>query len=225
MTATETIATPLHSNGDTVNTDVFEAFSAGLTNKGYCIFPNALPLSLTQALYHQVQTAELAFAQAGIGRGKDNAQNRFIRSDESCWIEGNTEAERLWLEWTGQLRLYLNRQLFLGLQSFESHFSLYRRGTFYRQHLDAFKGEANRMVSVVAYLNPGWEAADGGQLTLYDPANQDPLIQVTPAFGTVVIFLSEEFPHEVLPSWRDRYSIAGWYRVNNSARSPINPSR
>jgi SM-20-related protein len=30
----------------------------------------------------------------------------------------------------------------------------------------------------------------------------------------VVIFLSERIPHEVLPATRDRYSIAGWFRVN-----------
>jgi len=32
----------------------------------------------------------------------------------------------------------------------------------------------------------------------------------------LVIFLSEEFPHEVLPANTHRYSIAGWFRVNNS---------
>lgn len=35
--------------------------------------------------------------------------------------------------------------------------------------------------------------------------------------GTLVVFLSEEFEHEVLPAKRDRYSIAGWFRVNPSA--------
>jgi SM-20-related protein len=42
-------------------------------------------------------------------------------------------------------------------------------------------------------------------LVLYrSDADQDP-IHVTPAFGTVMAFLSEELHHEALPAWRDRY--------------------
>ena len=46
---------------------------------------------------------------------------------------------------------------------------------------------------------------------------------VTPSFGTIVVFLSEEFPHEVLPAKRDRYSIAGWFRLNSSIANNIDP--
>ena len=46
---------------------------------------------------------------------------------------------------------------------------------------------------------------------------------MTPSFGSVAIFLSEEFPHEVLPATRDRYSIAGWFRVNTSTADRIDP--
>jgi SM-20-related protein len=48
-------------------------------------------------------------------------------------------------------------------------------------------------------------------------------IKVLPSFGTIVVFLSEEFPHEVLPAKRDRYSIAGWFRLNNSIDNNIDP--
>ncbi|MET0091118.1 MAG: hypothetical protein ABW068_14070, partial [Candidatus Thiodiazotropha sp.] len=36
---------------------------------------------------------------------------------------------------------------------------------------------------------------------------------------------SERFPHEVLPAQRDRYSIAGWYRVINNQQGRIDPPR
>ena len=39
---------------------------------------------------------------------------------------------------------------------------------------------------------------------------------VNPTFGTMIIFLSESFPHEVLISHATRRSIAGWFRVSGS---------
>jgi SM-20-related protein len=50
-------------------------------------------------------------------------------------------------------------------------------------------------------------------------------LKVIPALGTLAIFLSEEFPHEVLPTHRDRYSIAGWYRINASSADRVDPPR
>ena len=81
------------------------------------------------------------------------------------------------------------------------------------------------MVSTVVYLNQNWGAEDGGELVLYrDDADQEG-IKVTPLMGTIVVFLSEEFPHEVLPANRDRFSIAGWYRVNGSTAARVDPPR
>jgi SM-20-related protein len=78
---------------------------------------------------------------------------------------------------------------------------------------------------VVVYLNPGWQPVDGGELVIYtDEVDQDS-IRVTPAFGTLVVFLSEDFPHEVLPAQRDRYSIAGWFRLNTSTSDRVDPPR
>ncbi len=37
----------------------------------------------------------------------------------------------------------------------------------------------------------------------------------------MMVFLSEELPHEVLPAIRDRYQIAGWFRLNNSIANNI----
>jgi len=136
-----------------------------------------------------------------------------------------------WLSWTQSLQAFLNRRLFLGLFSFESHFAHYAKGDFYKKHKDAFKGEGNRVLSVVVYLNQYWSKQDGGELVIY-PNQQstsavidDHTVSVTPGFGTVVVFLSEEFPHEVLAAQRDRYSIAGWFRLNCSIDNNIDPPR
>ena len=70
------------------------------------------------------------------------------------------------------------------------------------------------------YLNDDWQASDGGELVVYDEHSQEVLHRVLPSAGTLVCFLSEEFPHEVLPAHRDRMSIAGWFRIDD----PIAPS-
>lgn len=222
----------LGSNFASVDDDeaLFARLAENLTEKGWSVIPNALPADLTAALFDQLQHERpQAFSPAGVGRSLDHNLNPFVRSDEIKWIDGATKAEQQWLEWTSRLQSALNRKLFLGLFSFESHFAHYRPGTFYKRHLDAFKDQAfknatNRVLSVVAYLNPGWLPEDGGELLMYGVANDENL-QVTPAFGTLVVFLSEEVPHEVLPANRDRYSIAGWYRVNNSLNDQIDPPR
>ena len=90
---------------------------------------------------------------------------------------------------------------------------------------EPFKGESNRILSLVVYLNPDWTADDQGELVLYRDEDDSQGIKVTPTFGTVVAFLSEEFPHEVLPANRDRYSIAGWYRLNTSQPDRVDPPR
>jgi SM-20-related protein len=204
---------------------LFENIARDLLDKGYSVNPSALPEHLTRALRQHVHTMHTSqFDAAGIGRQQAHALNHFVRTDEICWITGESRAGQHWLSWTQSLQTFLNRRLFLGLFSFESHFAHYAPGDFYKKHLDAFKGEANRILSLVVYLNPGWLPDDGGELVIYHGAEPESL-KVTPSLGTVVSFLSEEFPHEVLPAKRDRYSIAGWFRVNTSTARRIDPPR
>lgn len=200
--------------------------AASLLAKGYAVVPNALPPLLAEGLWLQLQHMSPAqFHRAGVGRERDHALNQFVRTDEICWINGESAAGAAWLDWCQHVQRELNRQLFLGLFSFESHFAHYAPGDFYRRHLDAFKGEANRVLSLVAYLNPGWQPDAGGELVLYTGAGEGENLKVTPAFGTLVLFLSEDFPHEVLPAQRDRYSVAGWFRVNSSSLERADPPR
>jgi SM-20-related protein len=206
---------------------LFEFISNDIIEKGYSIRPYALPENLTHLLLHHItELPKSNFKRAGIGRAKNHSINDFIRTDEISWITGNNEACNAWISWTKALQDYLNRRLFLGLFSFESHFARYTKGDFYKKHKDAFKGEGNRVLSVVVYLNQHWVASDGGELVIYDkklPVSaimDNRKITVVPSFGTIVVFLSEEFVHEVLPAKRDRYSIAGWFRLNNNIDPP-----
>ncbi|HEY5930165.1 MAG TPA: 2OG-Fe(II) oxygenase, partial [Burkholderiales bacterium] len=64
------------------------------------------------------------------------------------------------------------------------------------------------------YLNQDWRDADGGELRLY--LEREPLtrhVDIRPDGGTLVLFLSEKFPHEVLPAKRERHSLTGWFKA------------
>ena len=213
-----------HDSGEAEFSDFFERIARDLQEKGFSINPCALPVALAEDLAAHLQNMpEFKFEQAGIGRDQAHSLNNFVRSDEISWITGESEAGQRWLSWTGKLQQYLNRRLFLGLFSFESHFAHYSPGDFYKRHYDAFRGQANRVLSVVVYLNRAWQPDDGGELVLYLDDKDQQGIKVTPSFGTVAVFLSEEFPHEVLPATRDRFSIAGWFRVNTSTAERVDP--
>lgn len=205
---------------------MFDLIASDLRSKGYSIQKNALPPGLISELLDTFTAIPSeALKQAGIGRAHGQQWNAEIRRDEIAWIEStHGGAAGRWLEFSAQLQQYLNRTLMLGLFSFESHFAHYAPGAFYRTHVDAFKGQANRILSVVLYLNPEWGPEDGGEMILYsDPGTLDVLETVQPLGGTLAVFLSEDFPHEVLPAKRHRYSIAGWYRVNTSSMMRIDP--
>lgn len=203
---------------------LFESIAAGLEKQGVVVLPAALPESLTEGLMDYLASLESgAFHAARIGRGARQTRNRFVRRDRIHWIGNEHPGGAAWLDWLERLMRYLNRRLFLGLFSVESHLSLYRPGDFYRKHLDAFKGHSNRVLSLVTYLNRGWEPEQGGELVIYSPADDGELLRITPGFGTLVLFLSEEFPHEVLPTQRDRYGVAAWFRLNGSVSDGLVP--
>ena len=215
-----------NDDGNTIDETLFSQIANDIEVQGYSIRPNALPDAIAaDLLAHQLSLTKQKYSDAGIGRGDDYLQNEFVRTDEICWINGDSEAGQQWLTWTANLQSYLNKRLFLGLFSFESHFAHYAPGDYYKRHYDAFKGESNRVLSVVTYLNSAWSADDGGDLVLYQNDHDRDGIHVVPLYGTIAIFLSEEFPHEVLPASRDRYSVAGWFRINTSIDNKIDPPR
>lgn len=190
------------------------------------VLPYFLPTVVSEGLFIEACQMDASyFNRAKIGREKQQHINDFVRTDQIHWIQGKTDFQKSFMHFMELFRVELNRRLFMGLFDYESHFAHYAKGDYYKRHLDAFKGRSNRVLSTVLYLNPGWTQDDGGELVMYKKKQQDALLKVTPLFGTFVIFLSERFPHEVLPAKRDRYSVAGWFRVNNSLGGQIDPAR
>ena len=132
------------------------------------------------------------------------------------WLsDGETfPCQRAYLGTLEEMRLVLNRGLFLGLVDFEGHFAVYPPGGFYKPHLDRHRDTQDRILSVILYLNPAWQAGDGGELRMRTTPGErgGEFITVEPRMGTLVCFLAGDFWHEVLPAHKTRASVTGWFR-------------
>lgn len=156
------------------------------------------------------------FTKAAIGKGDRKQVRAEIRSDEVLWMDSTSLSplQAIFWEKIAEVRQVLNRRCFLGLKSFEGHFARYPIGSFYKRHLDQFHAVPHRIVTVILYLNESWTEADGGQLRMYFPQEDgsERVEDVLPIGGRLVVFLSEEIPHEVMPTQKERISITGWLR-------------
>jgi SM-20-related protein len=191
--------------------------AAGLAHQDWVCCPGFLPPARTEALRHESQVLYQVgrFHAAGIGREAE--RQPAVRGDEILWLDEESDwgpqGARLLREELSLLRDAINAETFLGLQDFEGHYAVYPAGARYARHVDRFKSESRRVVSLVLYLNEGWGAGDGGELCLYDGvADSQPAVRIAPQGGTLVCFLSDAVPHEVLQARRPRLSLAGWFR-------------
>lgn len=193
-------------------TDVLDA----LAGPGWIVLPAVMPASLLDALRNELLTQDAAgaFHAAGIGRGAAHHVEQAIRGDRIAWLQEDWPAATVYLSLMDDLRQALNRSLFLGLAEYEAHYACYEAGAGYRRHVDRHaSGQGGaRVVSTVCYLNaPGWPASGGGELVLHPGTGE--AVRVSPEGGTLVLFRSDDMPHEVLPTTRQRLSIAGWMRT------------
>jgi len=184
-----------------------------LAEQGWAIVANALPADLTLALAKECRArANLGVLQpAGVGRGSAHGVQEGVRGDHIQWLEpGQCAAGDRYLGMLDELRGQLNQALYLGLEDYEGHFALYPPGTFYQKHLDRFRDDDRRAVSAVFYLNSDWQPEQGGALRLYLADGRE--LDVLPEAGTLVLFLSADLAHAVLPATRERLSLTGWLR-------------
>lgn len=119
-------------------------------------------------------------------------------------------------------------------------------GSKYPLHIDNPQGISagdTRKLTCILYLNPNYkDGTDGGELRLLLPPNIDEdkrttkleIVDLTPEGGRILLFWSDEIPHEVLPtglqpeegsmeeehesSLLDRYALTVWIPTENMAR-------
>lgn len=190
--------------------------------KGYAVIEDAFDSTFINALLDDCHRINPKFKLAGIGRQQNLQVDKSIRTDKTYWFDHSSQAQTAYLNAMEEMRNNLNRYFFLGLFDYECHYAKYQQGDFYKKHYDAFKGRSNRVFTTILYLNT---PKSGGELVIYKPKSKDTEITLKPKSGTLVMFESERFMHEVLPTANDRYSIAGWFRKNASISGVIDPPR
>ncbi|MBN2783126.1 MAG: 2OG-Fe(II) oxygenase [Campylobacterales bacterium] len=191
---------------------LYEKITDALVKDGYIVIDDAFDRYMATELFKYVK-GESEFKRAGISTGNELHIDGDRRRDKINWLDEDDGIQSKFLDFAKGLQEYLNRELFLCLSYYEAHFAIYENGAFYEKHLDCFKNFKNRVVTTVFYMNENWSDGDGGELIVYDE-NDKFLKKVEPLFNTLVVFLSEKFPHEVLKANAKRYSIAGWFRVD-----------
>jgi SM-20-related protein len=197
---------------DALDPATLEAIADGLAGPGWAVVPAFLPSPLVQILAEELAAKDAAgeLRPAAVGAGHRRAVRADVRGDRIQWVAGaGSETERAVVARLEGLREGLNAALQLGLFELECHYACYPPGAFYARHLDRSPAGAERVVSVVQYLNPGWSLEDGGELRIHAA---DRPVDVPPIGGTLVVFLSERLEHEVRPARRDRRSLTGWFR-------------
>lgn len=198
----------------------YEDLIEHILSDGYGVADNFLNPAETAALasqLHQRQTNG-QFRQAGMGNENTTATvDTQTRGDHIAWLHAATATseETAFLSRIGLFMDYLNQTCYLGLRDCEFHYASYAIGTFYKRHLDRFRTDSHRKLSVICYLNQDWHTEDGGQLALYltDKQGNEYTKLIDPLGGRLVCFESDRLEHAVLPATRERLSLTGWLRT------------
>jgi SM-20-related protein len=189
-----------------------------IAQQGYAVIEQFMSHKEIASLAKQAKilhsTGNMHRAKTGISK----VENSTLRGDFIHWIEADeaSEAVMAYLNTMTDLQQAINQAFFLGLFELESHFAIYPPGAGYQKHLDQFIGKEERKISCILYLNEGWHHEDGGQLRMYlDKKDERRFMDINPQAGTLVVFLSSDFLHEVLPATRERISLTGWFRTRS----------
>ncbi|MCB0373085.1 MAG: 2OG-Fe(II) oxygenase [Muricauda sp.] len=175
---------------------------------------------LRDGLYSEIRSFFLGklpnFQEAGIGADADNQINTKVRGDFTHWLDRKRDAEleSFW-NLVDEIIHMFNRYCYLSLSGYEFHLAHYPSGGHYDKHLDQFENRNNRMISVVIYLNEGWQKGNGGELEIFEKDGSSFLVD--PLAGRCVMFKSAEVPHAVLEAHKSRFSLTGWLLYQPSA--------
>ena len=190
---------------------LFDVIADGLAERSYAIADQFLSQNEVDSILALDEFTNSAdrFKKAGIGRQQTLQINENIRGDYIQWLDKKAAPPVLspYLQRVEQLMDFLNQTLFLSLKDFEIHLTAYPVGAFYKRHLDQFKRDDHRKLSIICYLNKDWEEEHGGQLRIFHPQGSSDIL---PLAGRLVCFRSDQLEHEVLPATRERLSLTGW---------------
>ena len=181
-------------------------------------------LGADRALAARDAARSLAAAEAlrapGLGRGADHRLDPTVRGDQTAWLRDHLADPRLAVVSARfeALRVELNAATWLGLTHFTVQLACYPGGgAGYARHLDALRGSINRVVTAIVYLNPEWLPEHGGLLRLFVTGTPEE----APLLDRLVVFRSDAVPHEVCPTFAERWALTAWFRKRDPERPAI----
>lgn len=209
----------LYENISFVENPIYEKIINDIGLQNYSIiddfFSSETVSKLRQSLLNKHEADR--FKKAAIGNRVNETIVKSIRGDHILWIDElrANEAELLFFDRINDLVTYLNKTCFMGILQKEFHYALYPKDTFYKRHIDTFKNDDRRKLSIVCYLNEeDWKPENGGELVLYFDDNGTEIENaIYPFPGRIVIFESQIIEHEVKPVETERLSITGWLKT------------
>lgn len=181
-----------------------------LLHQPYMILDHFLPTHLLedlQAYFSKIKEEE-RLRQAGIG--KHSEQVTAIRSDMIYWLPDEVKELNPTLCHIQNFMDELCRFYRIPTLVPELHLAEYPQGAYYKKHVDTFKNDNSRMITFILYLNAGYKEGDGGQLRIF--LEDETFIDIAPLNNRLVVFKSDELPHEVLPTHTTRKSLTGWFK-------------
>lgn len=187
---------------------MLEQIVRDIKDKGWSFQRNILTAHDMSGISEFFRTHRPEFEAAKIGKGQTRQRDESIRGDYTFWIDPlNPPAEfARAMQILEELKKNLNREIFLGAKEYECHLAYYPPGTFYQKHVDRFNNDSSRVFTFIFYVHDNWQPGDGGELILYT----DEEVTINPVPGSLMVFLSDNLPHEVKPCTRERRSFTGW---------------
>lgn len=191
-----------------MNTNMLDQIVRDIKAKGWSFRENILTPDDISLISRFFEGHREEFEAAHIGKGESRQRNEDVRGDYTFWIDplnppGPFGKIMSCLE---DLKTTLNREIFLGAREYECHLAYYPAGTFYQKHVDRFENDSSRVLSFIFYIHENWPTEDGGELILH----AEEKITISPIPGSLMVFLSDNLPHEVKPGKKERRSFTGW---------------
>nr|WNL52994.1 prolyl 4-hydroxylase 2A [Sinonovacula constricta] len=188
-----------------------------LNSYGLCVFDNFLGESKGTDILNEVQklynTGKLTSGQlVNTLSSKDE-----VRGDVITWVDGSEKG-------CSNIHSLISSidAILLNCQNCLGHYKIKGRSkamvavypansTGFLRHVDNPSGDG-RCVTCIYYLNKNWNSkTDGGLLRIF-PEGNSRVANVEPKFDRILFFWSDRRnPHEVLPSFRERYAVTVWY--------------
>ncbi|XP_076156736.1 prolyl hydroxylase EGLN3 isoform X1 [Alosa pseudoharengus] len=144
-------------------------------------------------------------------------KNKSIRGDTITWVGGNEEGcENIGFLLTRMDKIIMHANGRLGNYKITGrHKAMVAcypgNGSGYVKHVDNPNGDG-RCITCIYYLNKNWNAKEHGGILRIFPEGKSHVADIEPLFDRLLLFWSDRRnPHEVQPSYAQRYAITVWY--------------